>query len=509
MEKVRKMFRNEGRKERRDEWTVEELAELRARRRITPGKLSRTMFMTSSPYTTLRTPRKEPARAPIQGKGLDALPTDTVDVKAKGSGVMLPEEVRAKMEAALGMDFSEVRIHVGPQAASVGALAFTRGLDIFFAPGHYQPWSREGQELLAHELTHVVQQSEGRAGASREVDGVPINDEAGLEREADLMGAQVARDEQVRDGNINPNPPNIPTTESRHESEGVPQGPQGDALTRPSKTLSPKSPVRGNMDFVIMRSPSKSPKTNEKIDWNKVKQCTEKIASILAKGRQMSRKDIYELIFSTADLLHEFAKVTEEWIEANPAKVALINRFSIDGIRAIVATVTTTDPAQATWVDLSLMYLFELGSAKLVVDDINAPTLKELKEHEGVEAVRQLALKKAQSLSVGETMHISNKPWHYRFNDMVKNLKGEAGLLTEFLGTYNPKVTAIKVDKNRISLAFNVYNKSSLASLTRFRRAVGNQGNRGILKSKKRGAGIHLGGDFEQFFRWAEEHEVP
>jgi len=102
----------------------------------------------------------------VQGKGMGELSTSEIRVEATGTGEHLPEEVRAKMEVSLGMDFSGVRIHVGTQAPSMGAVALTRGLDIFFAPGQYQPWSRRGQELLGHELTHVVQQSEGRVGAS-------------------------------------------------------------------------------------------------------------------------------------------------------------------------------------------------------------------------------------------------------------------------------------------------------------------------------------------------------
>jgi hypothetical protein len=47
----------------------------------------------------------------------------------------LPEAVRGKMEAALGTNFSDVRVHICPQAERIGALAFTMGTDIYFAPG--------------------------------------------------------------------------------------------------------------------------------------------------------------------------------------------------------------------------------------------------------------------------------------------------------------------------------------------------------------------------------------
>lgn len=112
---------------------------------------------------------------------------------AAGGGRPLPEVVRLKMERALGADFSAVRIHEGPEAEAQGALAFAQGTNIYFAPGRYQPETPQGQELLGHELGHVVQQAQGRVQATRQGKGVAINDDAGLEREADEMGARAAR----------------------------------------------------------------------------------------------------------------------------------------------------------------------------------------------------------------------------------------------------------------------------------------------------------------------------
>lgn len=105
----------------------------------------------------------------------------------------MPEEVQAKMENAFGADFSNVRIHEGNEAPSVGALAYTQGENIHFAPGRYNPESPSGQELLGHELTHVVQQREGRVEPTTQINGLGVNDEVHLEREADHMGAKAAR----------------------------------------------------------------------------------------------------------------------------------------------------------------------------------------------------------------------------------------------------------------------------------------------------------------------------
>jgi hypothetical protein len=119
-----------------------------------------------------------------------ALPSD-------GGGHAMPEDVRAKMESAFGADFSEVRIHEGARAAALGARAYTQGADVHFAPGGYQPHSSDGQELLGHELTHVVQQRAGRVQATTQAKGVGVNDDSALEREADEMGARAARGEPV------------------------------------------------------------------------------------------------------------------------------------------------------------------------------------------------------------------------------------------------------------------------------------------------------------------------
>jgi hypothetical protein len=106
---------------------------------------------------------------------------------ASGGGKPLPAAVRGKMEAALSADFSNIRVHVGPQAERIGAIAFTVGSDIYFAPGRYEPDTPQGQQLLGHELAHVVQQ---RAGRVRNLlnTGIAVVQDHALEAEADRLG---------------------------------------------------------------------------------------------------------------------------------------------------------------------------------------------------------------------------------------------------------------------------------------------------------------------------------
>lgn len=82
--------------------------------------------------------------------------------RARGVGQSLSPTLQTQMGQAMGADFSNVRVHTDGQAdrlsRSVSARAFTTGQDVFFKQGEYAPGSRSGQELIAHELTHVVQQ---------------------------------------------------------------------------------------------------------------------------------------------------------------------------------------------------------------------------------------------------------------------------------------------------------------------------------------------------------------
>jgi hypothetical protein len=84
---------------------------------------------------------------------------------ARGGGRPLPGALRGQMERGVGHRFADVRLHTDGRAAALNrglqARAFTTGRDIFFGAGEYRPASADGQRLLAHELTHVGQQSGG------------------------------------------------------------------------------------------------------------------------------------------------------------------------------------------------------------------------------------------------------------------------------------------------------------------------------------------------------------
>ncbi len=109
-------------------------------------------------------------RHPGAGEG----PRVTPDLEARiqgmrGGGQPLPESARGFFEPRFGQDFGAVRVHTGPQAAGVASIlrarAFTVGSDVVFGAQQYAPETDQGKRLLAHELTHVVQQSAGGSAA--------------------------------------------------------------------------------------------------------------------------------------------------------------------------------------------------------------------------------------------------------------------------------------------------------------------------------------------------------
>jgi hypothetical protein len=110
-----------------------------------------------------------------------------VTVASSSIGSPLPDTLMRKFETSLGVDLSGVRVHTGGAseraAESVGAKAYTVGNDIHFRAGHYDPLTFHGQQLLAHEIVHTVQQSGGVQRVQFKLEVSPPGD--GLEHEAD------------------------------------------------------------------------------------------------------------------------------------------------------------------------------------------------------------------------------------------------------------------------------------------------------------------------------------
>jgi Domain of unknown function (DUF4157) len=148
-----------------------------------------------------RMPLARPSQIPVGSAEKDAedIPRYTspvLDVAGKGGGQPLDPKTRTDMEARLGSDFSDVRIHTGDKAArsaaAVSATAYTVGNDVVFGRGSFDPASHQGRHRLAHELVHVQQQRQGPVSGTDSGDGVVISDPAdSFERDAEATASRV------------------------------------------------------------------------------------------------------------------------------------------------------------------------------------------------------------------------------------------------------------------------------------------------------------------------------
>lgn len=137
--------------------------------------------------------RKSNEHSTLSSESLSAsAPPRVVGEVVRGVGRRLDLATRASMEARFGWDFGSVRIHTDEQAArsaqALQARAFTTGRHIVFGKGQYAPGTTVGQRLLAHELTHVLQQSNDQSGVGRSVPITPVTARDGdllLQREFD------------------------------------------------------------------------------------------------------------------------------------------------------------------------------------------------------------------------------------------------------------------------------------------------------------------------------------
>ncbi|MDP2143451.1 MAG: DUF4157 domain-containing protein [Gallionella sp.] len=111
---------------------------------------------------------------------------------AKSNNTGLPDNLKSGIESLSGMSMDDVKVHYNSsQPAQLNALAYAQGADIHVAPGQ--------ERHLPHEAWHVVQQAQGRVKPTMQMkDGVSVNDDKGLEQEADSMGAKAVQMKNYR-----------------------------------------------------------------------------------------------------------------------------------------------------------------------------------------------------------------------------------------------------------------------------------------------------------------------
>ncbi|MCU4182955.1 DUF4157 domain-containing protein [Acidiferrimicrobium sp. IK] len=177
-----------------------------------------------------------PSAGPVgpEGGELDDATARAVE-RARGGGSPLERGAQREMESAFGADFSAVRVHQGAEAdllnRKMGARAFTVGSDIFFRGGAPSLDSDGGRHLLAHELTHTLQQGASAARALQRAG----NDSEEAEEEASEAEVEESGD-AVTAGVV----PDSKLTESSQEIEGPPPGIEAD---RSGARIAPSSPA--------------------------------------------------------------------------------------------------------------------------------------------------------------------------------------------------------------------------------------------------------------------------
>ena len=143
--------------------------------------------------TNSRALNSSPSSPPIQRKGsTDHSPKAAVSANKTG----LPDNVKSGVEQLSGVSLSDVKVHYNsPKPAQLHAHAYAQGTDIHVASGQ--------EKHVPHEAWHVVQQKQGRVQATKQMKGeVPVNDDAGLEKEADVMGAKAVQMAAKENGGV-------------------------------------------------------------------------------------------------------------------------------------------------------------------------------------------------------------------------------------------------------------------------------------------------------------------
>jgi hypothetical protein len=131
-----------------------------------------------------------------QGEEAAPEPSPVKDVVGNGGGTPLDPPTRDFMESRLGHDFGDVRVHTDERASesarAVNAHAYTVGKNVVFQRGRYEPETDAGRRMLAHELTHVVQQRSGPVDGTPAAGGIKVSDPSDrFEREAERTADQV------------------------------------------------------------------------------------------------------------------------------------------------------------------------------------------------------------------------------------------------------------------------------------------------------------------------------
>jgi hypothetical protein len=159
----------------------------------------------------------------------------------------LPDNLKAGIESLSGISMDNVKVHYNSsKPAQLQALAYTQGTDIYVGSGQ--------EKHLPHEAWHVVQQMQGRVKPTMQMKGIQINNDQGLEREADVMGAKAAVQRSVKSIESNP----IDLHHEKRNLDYLSTGTQGDTLNLKAKnqdsSVIQRNPIKERLNNYITTS---------------------------------------------------------------------------------------------------------------------------------------------------------------------------------------------------------------------------------------------------------------
>ena len=248
----------------------------------------------------------------LQGKMGDVAPKNETG---------LPDNLKAGVESLSGFSLDNVRVHYNSsKPATVQALAYTQGTDIHVAPGQ--------EKHLPHEAWHVAQQMAGRVAPTTSVNGMPVNDNAALEHEADVMGEKAVQ--------CKSSARQKPYTAKSEASKGVSQ------LIRVTGIVRDKSELLGNVktygelcdvlldpsfqSFYIGDDTTKYPRSALK----QVLIDTAKLSGVTLEDKTLGRNTFGQVSISGAYTLHDIAAALHKYSASLPPTTATAATWSVD-----------------------------------------------------------------------------------------------------------------------------------------------------------------------------------
>jgi hypothetical protein len=218
-----------------------------------------------------------------------------------------------------------------------------------------------------------------------------------------------------------------------------------------------------------------------------------------APAAQSWKAQIADWITGGAEQAHNVYNFFAGYMAQHPSLAALVN-LEVDLASAAAGALIDTNPNTLGWVNLTNMWLFELGPTPIYFG-ANARTTKELQMQDGVGQVRALASAAAKKGNLSPVKQV----WTYGQQAFYDGLK-QGNLATSFLGSYNTKAFLTAGPNNTVILDLEVENVTSWESGTRLRKAATPGGShQGIIPNRSRGgAGLHLGGNMTQYWNWSE-----